>query len=98
MRSPKMRNNGISAGKSRKNFFGGNPQNSFFPAGGAAQLQPAPKLPEFSVKHFVNGNFAFFDAHYDVNGPLPATGKLFISHGVHMKFPSTMSKDEQTTF
>jgi outer membrane protein OmpA-like peptidoglycan-associated protein len=29
---------------------------------------------------------------------MPSTGTLFVSHGVHMKFPSTMTKTEQTTF
>lgn len=96
MLSPRMRNNGLTAGKNRKSFFGGNPQNSFFT--GPAQLQSAPKQPEFPSKHYVNSNFANFDAHYDVKGPLPSTGTLFISHGVHMNYPKSMTKDEKNTF
>jgi outer membrane protein OmpA-like peptidoglycan-associated protein len=100
MRSPKMKNNGRSlANGTRKNFFGNSPQTGFFSAPNVvAQLQPAPKLPEFSVDHFVNGNFAFFDADYAVKGPLPDTGTLFISHGVHMNYPATMDKSERSTF
>ncbi|MFN8469688.1 MAG: hypothetical protein U0X20_29300 [Caldilineaceae bacterium] len=58
----------------------------------------APTLPQFSVDHFVNGNFANFNAQYDVMGPVPATGTLFISHRVHMNYPSSMTKGERTTF
>ena len=83
----------------RRSFFGNNPQSSFFAApSNTLQQQPAPKLPEFSVKHFVNGNFANFDAQYDVIGPKPSTGTLFISHGVHMNYPKHMTKGERTTF
>ena len=67
-------------------------------SGLSSTLSSAPSLSEFSVDHFVNGNFANFDAQYDVVGPLPATGTLFISHGVHMNYPRNMKKDEQTTF
>lgn len=82
-----------------QNFFGNTPQKSFFSgANNVFQRQPVQKLPGFSVNHFVSGNFANFDAQYDVNGPVPAVGTLFISHGVHMNYPKTMSKDEQTTF
>lgn len=83
----------------RRSFFGNNPQSSFFAApANTIQQQLAPKLPEFSVKQFVNGNFANFDAQYDVVGPKPSTGTLFISHGVHMNYPATMDKSERTTF
>jgi outer membrane protein OmpA-like peptidoglycan-associated protein len=61
-------------------------------------LSSAPALPEFSINHFVNGNFANFDAQYDVIGPVPAIGTLFISNRVHMNYPKSMKKDEQTTF
>jgi outer membrane protein OmpA-like peptidoglycan-associated protein len=62
------------------------------------QQQPAAKLPEFTTKQFVNGNFANFDAQYDVKGPVPAMGTLFASHGVHMNYPAAMTKPERKTF
>lgn len=99
MRSPRVRNNPSFASRgARRNFFGNGPQTSFFSSANTLQRQPAPKLPEFSVGHFVNGNFAFFDAQYDVNGPVPKIGTLFISHGVHMNYPKNVPKSEQTTF
>ena len=89
----------LSSSGIRRSFFGNNPQSSFFAApANTVQQQPAQKLPEFSAKQFVNGNFANFDAQYDVVGPKPSTGTLFISHGVHMKYPATMDKAERTTF
>ena len=99
MRSSTWRNNFSGGGRSRKNFFGGTKQNNFFgSAGNAAQLQSAPKLPEFSQTNYTNNTFAFFDTNYNVKGPLPAIGTLSISHGVHMKYPSSMTKDERSAF
>src|SRR6266542_5936152 len=92
-------NDTMHLSSAKKSFFGNAPLSAFFsPSAGIIQRQPAPKLPEFSVGNFVNGNFANFDAQYQVVGPLPRTGTLFISHGVHMNYPSTMAKDERTTF
>ncbi|WP_143013934.1 hypothetical protein [Mucilaginibacter sp. OK268] len=61
------------------------------------QKQPAPGPPEFTVNNF-NENFPTFNAKYDVAGPVPSTGTLFISHGVHMNYPATVTKSEQSTF
>jgi outer membrane protein OmpA-like peptidoglycan-associated protein len=100
MHRTKTRNSASFAPQNaRRNFFGNSPQTTFFsgPAN-TLQKQAAPKLPEFTVDHFVNGNFAFFDAQYDVVGPVPATGTLFITHGVHMNYPKNMDKAERTTF
>jgi outer membrane protein OmpA-like peptidoglycan-associated protein len=89
----------LSSSGIRRNFFGNQPQAGFFSApSNTLQTQQAPALPEFSVNQFVNGNFANFDAQYDVVAPTPATGTLFISHGVHMNYPKQMTKDERTTF
>jgi outer membrane protein OmpA-like peptidoglycan-associated protein len=89
----------LNSATTKKSFFGNTPSSNFFsPPVGTIQRQPVPKLPEFSVGNFVNGNFASFDAQYQVIGPVPETGTLFISHGVHMNYPSAMSKPEQTTF
>lgn len=90
---------GIKPATTKQSFFGNALLSNFFsPSVDTIQRQPAPKLPEFSVGNFVNGNFAFFDAHYQVIGPAPKTGTLFISHGVHMNYPAAMSKPERTTF
>lgn len=86
--------------RANRSFFGNQPSAGFFsPPSNTVQLQQAPKpLPTFSVDHFVNGNFAFMNADYAVVGPKPKTGTLFISHGVHMNYPASMTKDERSTF
>ena len=61
------------------------------------QKQSAPALPEFTVNNF-NESFANFSAKYDVAGHVPSTGTLFITHGVHMNYPSSVTKSEQSTF
>jgi outer membrane protein OmpA-like peptidoglycan-associated protein len=61
------------------------------------QKQPAPGPPEFTVNNF-SENFPNFNAKYDVAGPVPSTGTLSISHGVHMNYPATVTKSEQSTF
>jgi len=80
-----------------RNFFGNNQPSSFFGVPAGLQRQQAPALPQFSVNNFIK-SFANFDAQYNVAGPEPATGTLFISHGVHMNYPKAMNKDERTTF
>lgn len=94
-----VKNDNVSSPPAKKSFFGNAPLTSFFNApSGLVQQQPAAKLPEFSTGNFVNGNLAFFDAHYQVAGPVPQTGMLFITHGVHMNYPPAMTKDERSTF
>ncbi|MBS1603766.1 MAG: hypothetical protein JST42_13950 [Bacteroidetes bacterium] len=61
------------------------------------QRQPQTTTPQFTVNNFVQ-NFGFFNSHYAVVGPEPATGTLFISHHVFFDFPRAMTKPEQTTF
>jgi outer membrane protein OmpA-like peptidoglycan-associated protein len=80
-----------------KSFFGNSQQPTFFSAPAGLQRKPTGALPEFSVNNFVK-SFANFDAQYSVVGPVPATGTLFIAHGVHMNYPKSMTKSEQTTF
>jgi outer membrane protein OmpA-like peptidoglycan-associated protein len=91
-------NNTRKSSSAKKCFFGNAPSFAFFGAPPIViQRQQAAKLPEFSVSNFEK-DYAFFHAKYQVAGPLPKTGTLFISHGVHMNYPATMTKAERTTF
>ena len=98
MLSAERTNDTMKSSGAKKRFFGNAPAAAFFGAPpGVIQRHPAPKLPEFSVGNFEK-DYAFFNAKYQVMGPVPKTGTLFISHGVYMKYPSTMTKPERTTF
>lgn len=91
-------NNTMKSSGPKKTFFGNAPAYAFFSAPpNVIQKQPATKFPEFSVSNFEK-DYAFFNAKYQVMGPVPKTGTLFISHGVNMNYPVTMSKAERTTF
>lgn len=81
-------------------FFGNAGRQNFF-APPTLQLQPANQPaphPVFTTDHFVNGNLPNFDAQYDVEGVLPKTGTLSITHKVFLNFPATMTKEERGTF
>ena len=82
-----------------KSFFGATQSSSFFsaPVGLQKQTAPAKALAKFSVPDFKKA-FPIFDFNYNVAGPVPNTGTLFIVHRVHMKYPKAMSKSERTTF
>lgn len=84
----------------QNNFFGNSLSNNFFgPLLNPAQLAgQQPALPVFSTDNFVNGNLPNFDAQYQVNGPVPKTGTLFITHKIFLNFPANMTQAERTTF
>jgi len=82
------------------NFFGNNTTSNFFsPLLAPAQLTgQQPALPTFTVDSFVDGNFPNFDVQYDVTGPAPKTGTLFITHHVFFKFEAAVTATERTQF
>lgn len=84
----------------RQNFFGSPVQKNFFPP--VFETLPTetaqPVLPEFTAQSFVSGNFPNFDVQYDVDGPEPKNGILFITHKVFYKFPAGMLNEERTAF
>jgi|GEM_PF-2681483 outer membrane protein OmpA-like peptidoglycan-associated protein len=97
MQSLEPKNNVTHSVAQRKSFFGGGAQPAFF-GGPVLPFQPFGNRARFKTNQFVNGNFPNFNAQYDVNGPAPRVGTLFITHGVHMKYPPAMDKSERSTF
>lgn len=82
------------------NFFGSGMKTNFFPPL-INQLQnntqPASQ-PTFNTDHFISGFFPNFDVQYDVEGPSPKTGTLFISHNVFYKCESKITAEECNQF
>ncbi len=66
------------------------------------QAAPAAQQPQvlagFTSPQFTNTGFANFDAVYNVDGPVPKTGTLQITHKVFPVYPASMNQAERTAF